>query len=300
MQLVPYCWEVALFFFLLKRFPRNHFERAHRGTLGTYRYPSMLWYFAPVFTWGPIAGGETVPFRFLPILSWKGRLLEVARMILQRTSFIDPLILLSLYKAKELSLVTNATKNMLPAFAAKKAFVDPDFFKIDQADFVLNPPDRKQDDSKLKILYVGKLVEWKGLMFVLKALQKLHGKMEYEFNLVGEGPDRPYFQAYASKHGLKVYFRGRMERKQLSSYYYNHDLFVSPDIHGRGSNTIAEAKMHQLPVLMLDVTDPDLLTGKQLNLVIDTQGKSCPEIVDVFSQTLLNYSKSKCKAWINA
>jgi glycosyltransferase involved in cell wall biosynthesis len=147
------------------------------------------------------------------------------------------------------------------------------------------------------MLYVGKLVEWKGLMFVLKALRKLHGKMAYEFNVVGDGADRPYFQAYASKHGLNVYFRGRMERKQLSAYYYNHDLFVSPDIHGRGSNTIAEAKLHRLPVLMLDVTDPDFLTGKQLNLVIDTQGKSCTQMVEDFSQTLLRYSKNKSHVW---
>lgn len=300
MQVVPYFWELAVFFFLLKRFSRHQFERAHRGTLGTYRYPSLLWYFAPIFTWGPIASGETVPFRFLPILSWKGRALEVARMILQRASFMDPLILLSLYKAKELRVVTNATKNMLPAFATKKAFVDLDFFKIDQDDFVLHPPDQRPDDPKLKLLYVGKLVEWKGLMFVLKALRKLHGQMDYEFNLVGEGPDRLYFQSYARKHGLNVYFRGRMARKALSPYYYSHDLFVSPDIHGRGSNTIVEAKMHGLPVLMLDRTDPDFLTGKDLNVVINTQGKSCGQIVAVFSQTLLNYTTNKSKVRIPA
>lgn len=294
MQVVPYVWELGLFIFLLKKYSKNHFERAHRGTIGTYRYPSLLWYFAPYFTWGPIASGETVPIRFLPILSWKGRLLEVARMILQRTSFIDPLILLSLYKAKELNVVTHATKRILPGFAAKKAYVDLNFFKIEPDDFVLNPPD-VTEDQQMRLLYVGKVVEWKGLMFALKALRNLHGKIDYEFNIVGDGPDRAYFQSFTRKHGLHVNFHGRMARKELSPFYYSHDLFVSPDIHGRGSNTIVEAKMHQLPVLMLDMTDPDLLTGKDLNILIDTRGKSCPQIVEAFSQTLLNFSKTKAK-----
>lgn len=292
MQAVPYVWELGVFFFLLKRYGKNHFDRAHRGTIGTYRYPSLLWYFAPCFTWGPIASGETVPLRFLAILSWKGRLMEVIRMIIQRTSFLDPLILFSLYKANELSVVTQATKDMLPRFASRKAYVDPAFFKIDPEDFELSSP-LQREDKTLKLLYVGKLVEWKGLMFVLKSLRKLHGSLKYEFNIVGDGPDRVYFQAYAQKHQLHVHFRSRVPRKELSQLYYSHDLFVSPDIHGRGSNTIVEAKMHQLPVLMLDITDPDLITGEELNVVINTRKKSCAQIIDTISHTLLSFSNAR-------
>jgi hypothetical protein len=61
-----------------------------------------------------------------------------------------------------------------------------------------------------------------------------------------------------------------------------------------------EAKMHRLPVLMLDVTDPDFLTGKELNMVIDTRGKSCGQIVEVFSQTLLNCTKNEFNIPITA
>ncbi len=296
MHPVPYIWEMCLFFFLLGKYSKNEFDRAHRSTVGSYRFPSFLWYFAPYFTWGPMASGETVPLRFLSVLSWKGRLLEIVRMIFQRTAFLDPFILIGLLKANEIGVATTATKNILPPFARKKSYVDLDFFKIDLSDFdQIDIANIKKDEACLKLLYVGKIVEWKGLMFVFRALKDFSTDTPYEFNIIGDGPDISFFQSYSIKHKLNVNFLGKKSRNELSHYYLTHDLFISPDIHGRGSNTIVEAKNHHLPVLMLDVTDPDGLTGKELNIIINTQNKKIADIIQSIKQSLINIGSDKKK-----
>lgn len=292
-QFVIYFWEIFLFFFLLKRYSRNHFDHAHRATVGSYRFPSFLWYFAPYFTWGPIASGEIVPIRFLSILSPQGRILELLRMVLQRSSLVDPFILLGLYKARQIGVATTATKNILPAFARKKAYLRPDYYTIDESDFTIDYSltDLK-DQRKLSLLYVGRLLEWKGVMFVLKALKQLHNRIDYVFTIIGDGPDCGVFEKYVHKHGLNVNFLGRKPRRELSSYYLTHHLFVSTDLHGRGSNTMVEAKMHNLPVLALDITDPDQLTGKELMVIINTRQQSVETIISRIAQTLLEIYKA--------
>ena len=286
-QIVPYCWEIGLFFFLLKRYKRNEFDLAHRATVGSYRFPSLLWYFSRQFTWGPMASGERVPFRLLPVLSWKGRVLEVTRMLVQNLILLDPLVLFSLYKANKITVVTSATKRILPGFARRKAFLI-DYLVVDAKDFTFDLPlDNHVDEHKLKLLYAGRILEWKGIMFALKALTQLRGKLDYEFNVVGDGPDRKFLQEYVRKHQLKVNFLGGKPRSELSTYYLTHHVFVGTDLHGRGSTTIVEAKMHKLPVLLLDISYPDEQTRKDLNIVIDTQRKSVNEVVESIANELL-------------
>ncbi|MCU0352493.1 MAG: glycosyltransferase [Cytophagales bacterium] len=293
-QIVVYLWEICLFFFLLKQYRRNQFDHAHRATVGSYRFPSFLWYFAPYFTWGPVASGETVPVRLLGILSMKGRVVELLRMLVQRSSLVDPFILLGLYKASEISVATTATLEILPAYARRKAFVRPGYYTIDKLDFTVDLSVARTDRrAKLSLLYVGRLLEWKGIMFVLKALRQLHNRIDYAFTVIGDGPDHGLFRRYAKKHGLNVDFLGKKPRRELSFYYLTHDLFVSPDLHGRGSNTMVEAKLHRLPVLALDITDPDCLTGEELMVIVNTKRKTVRAIVDQIVQVLLQSHNGK-------
>lgn len=287
-QIVPYIWELGLFFFLLKRYARNQFQHAHRGSVGSYRFPSLLWYFSPYFTWGPIASGEIVPIRFLSVFSWKGRIQEVLRLVLQHTSFVDPFVLSGLYKARKIGVATTATRNILPPFIRKKAYLQSGYYVVNKNDFQVDAWNyRTKEEGVLKLLFVGRLLEWKGIMLILKALRQLEGQINYEFTIIGDGPDKAVFQQYAEKYKLRVSFLGIKPRRDLSFYYSSHDLFVSMDMHGRGSFTMVEAKMHNLPVLALDITDPDKLTGEELMIIITTKQQSVKAIINQIAQVLL-------------
>jgi len=269
-NLYAYLWEISLFFYLLKRYNKNHFDNAQRVTFVAYKFPSFIWYFANKFTLGPIAGGERFPFSFLKVFSFKGKIKEIVRMLLQRISLLDPFILLTFYKASKIIAVTDDTKSILPRFARKKTIIEP-AISIDVNDFDLNKKEscNRVKESPIRLLYVGNLLEWKGIGLVLLALKDVE-RNKYDFSIVGSGPDEKIFKDYVVENNLKVNFLGQKTRKELSEFYLTHDLFVFPSLHDSGGMVVLEAKAHGLPVVVscfggpkMFVTDTDEIISER-------------------------------------
>ena len=87
-------------------------------------------------------------------------------MFMQRVSFLDPFVLLTLWKADELRAGNDATRVILPAFARKKCIVKKDFLTVSAEDFLLEEARAMVsiDPELLKIFHTAKLLEWKGKM----------------------------------------------------------------------------------------------------------------------------------------
>jgi glycosyltransferase involved in cell wall biosynthesis len=259
-QLYSYLWEVFSFFYLKKHFKKSEFDYAQRVTFVSYRFPSLLWFFAKEFTLGPVAGGERFPLSFLLTFTLKGKIKELLRMIAQRAALIDPLVLLTLYKSKKIIAVTEETKSILPKFAQKKTIIQP-AISIDINDFNIDPIIvQNREDNQIKLLYVGRLLEWKGLILALEALKSLPKELDYVFNIIGRGEDKTRLKNYAIKHSLNVNFLGHINRQELSNYYINHDLFIFPSLHDSGGMVILEAQAHGLNVLVSSFGGPKEFT----------------------------------------
>ena len=101
------------------------------------------------------------------------------------------------------------------------------------------PPVRKFSTSngvgkKLNILFVGRIEERKGLIYLLKAFKILNKKFSnLRLIIVGEGELKRDCQDYIRKNNLKkVYFEGEKTGKELPPYYKICDIFCSPAIFG--------------------------------------------------------------------
>ncbi|MDC0204490.1 glycosyltransferase family 4 protein [Flavobacteriales bacterium] len=261
-NLYSYLWEALLFFYLLKRYKRNHFDIAQRVTFVAYKFPSFIWYFAKKFTFGPIAGGERYPLSFLRVFSFKGKIKEITRMLLQRLSLLDPFILLTFHKASKIIAVTDDTKSILPRFARIKTIVEP-AISIDVNDFDVNNTERSKrvKENPIRLLYVGNLLELKGIKLILMALKDIK-RTEYDFNIVGSGPDEKRLKAYVQKNNLNVNFLGQKKRNELSEYYLSHDIFVFPSLHDSGGMVVLEAKAHGLPVVVSSFGGPKMFVNE--------------------------------------
>ncbi len=248
-QFYAYLWELLLFIFLLKRIKKKQFDVSQRVTFVSYRFPTLIWYFSREFIFGPVSGGERFPLNFLKIFSVKGKILEIIRLIARNISFIDPLVQLSIFKANKIIAVTEDTKSILPSYSKYKTVVQP-AISINEDDFDLNLKKKVISKSKkVKLLYVGRLLEWKGIKFILKAVKDISVD-KYEFNIIGSGKDKHIFENYVNRHKLNVNFLGQKSRNELSQYYFSHDLFVFPSLHDSGGMVVLEAKAHGLPVLV--------------------------------------------------
>jgi len=120
------------------------------------------------------------------------------------------------------------------------------------------PKLKKFSDRKINILFVGRIEERKGLIYLLKAFKILTQKLgggwvasNLRLIIVGEGELKKDCQNYVKENNLKeVYFEGAKTGKELVSYYNSCDIFCAPSIFGESFGLILlEAMACKKPVV---------------------------------------------------
>jgi rhamnosyl/mannosyltransferase len=103
------------------------------------------------------------------------------------------------------------------------------------------------------ILFVGRLVYYKGVDTLLDALTKCQGTLL----VAGDGPLQAQLQASAARHGLagRVHFLGLVDDDHLTDYYRAADIFVLPSRHKTEAFGLAqvEAMACGVPVISTDL-----------------------------------------------
>ena len=96
------------------------------------------------------------------------------------------------------------------------------------------PSLKKFSNDKINILFVGRIEERKGLIYLLKAYKILEKKFKnLRLIIIGEGDLKKECQNYARENNLKeVHFEGKITGGKLVSYYASCDIFCSPAIFG--------------------------------------------------------------------
>ncbi|PIP22726.1 MAG: hypothetical protein COZ91_02935 [Candidatus Nealsonbacteria bacterium CG_4_8_14_3_um_filter_39_7] len=89
-------------------------------------------------------------------------------------------------------------------------------------------------DKKINLLFVGRIEERKGLIYLLQAYKILSEKFNnLRLIIVGKGDLEKNCQEYVKENKLKeVYFEGEISGNNLASYYNTADIFCSPAVSG--------------------------------------------------------------------
>ena len=88
-------------------------------------------------------------------------------------------------------------------------------------------------EGKKVILYVGRLINLKGVNYLIESFAKLNKIMEnVVLVIVGEGKRKKELESLAHKLGIedKVYFTGNIDNHMLGGYYLLSNVFVLPSI----------------------------------------------------------------------
>src|SRR5207253_5642772 len=88
-------------------------------------------------------------------------------------------------------------------------------------------------DGKGPVLFVGRLVERKGVAHLIEAIARL-GSLGPRLEIVGEGPERPGLEALAERLGVadRVVFRGKIPPDELQASYARAAVCVLPSVPG--------------------------------------------------------------------
>ncbi len=98
-------------------------------------------------------------------------------------------------------------------------------------------------------LYVGRLIEHKGVDVLLHALARAHGTAaDRPLWVVGDGPARAELEAQAKQMGLDVRFVGFAARSELPGYWEKAAAIILPSTQGEGlPNALLEAMAAGVP-----------------------------------------------------
>ena len=114
------------------------------------------------------------------------------------------------------------------------------------------PKVKKYIDGKINILFLGRIEERKGLIYLLRAYKILNKKFDnLRLIVVGEGPLKPDCQKWVEKNKLKnVVFEKPISQKEVPSYYRTADIYCSPAIYGESFGIVLiEAMASGTPVV---------------------------------------------------
>ncbi len=129
--------------------------------------------------------------------------------------------------------------------------VDPSVFspRADNA-----PADAPKPSSRLRFLFVGRLCAEKALEVLLAALDLLRRErpsLDWEFVMVGDGPERSALDAQirALNLGGRVRIEGWIDRPRIPDFYRSADVFLLPSRFEGMPNVVLEAMASGLPVV---------------------------------------------------
>ncbi len=105
------------------------------------------------------------------------------------------------------------------------------------------------------ILYVGRLINQKGIFDLLKAFQILSGKQsDLGLLLIGSGEQEKQYKDFCLEYNLKnVFFAGFVHQEELPLYYAVADVFVLPTHSDPWGLVLNEAMACKLPIISSDV-----------------------------------------------
>ena len=132
--------------------------------------------------------------------------------------------------------------------------------------------DKKESLNKVrKLVYLGRLVPQKGLIFLFEAIECLIQNGEkLELHIIGEGPDREEMERYVCGNTLRdcVFFHGHIDNNLVLYELLNYDIFVLPSLYEGFATSTIEAMLVRLPVLVTISGGPDYF-------VDDSVGRLC-------------------------
>jgi glycosyltransferase involved in cell wall biosynthesis len=232
----------------------------HHITFGVFRHRSFMAFLDVPFIFGPVGGGETAPHRLRKTFPLRGYLIDGIRDVANWAVRIDPLMAAVYRRTATMLCKTRETLDCIPERYRDRCVVQAEV-GVDERGW--SPVRRRiRDDDDFRVLYVGRLVYWKGLHLGLMGFAKLlEAYPRARLTVVGSGPDEAWLRSLALQLGIDgaITWISWLERAAVMRIYPRQDAFLFPSLHDSSGNAVLEALSCGLPVICLDIGGPAVL-----------------------------------------
>ena len=240
------------------------FDLVHHITFGVFRHPSFMAFLGLPFVFGPVGGGESAPQPLRKTFPLRGYVIDLVRDIANWVVHVDPLMAAVFRRSAATLCKTGETLESIPRRFRDKCLVQVEL-GTDGGGPASTRHHRQRDDGGFRLLYVGRLVYWKGLHLGLMAFAKLlESHPRTTLTVVGKGPDGAWLRELAQRLGIgdAVNWIPNLEHAEVMQAYLRHDAFLFPSLHDSSGNVVLEALSSGLPVVCLDAGGPAVLVDQ--------------------------------------
>lgn len=264
------------------------FDRVHHVTFVSLRAPSFMGWLGIPFYFGPVSGGEAVPPALRRSMTRRARAFEFARDCANWLARFDPLMRTAFRQAQQIYLTSTDSLKLVPQKDLDKCEVR---LAVGLTLEQLGLSRRKLVGGRreLRCLYVGRLLEWKGLHLALMAMQRLHRQgIDVNLSIIGDGPAKASLQSLATQLGIasRISWRPWLPHERVQKQFHEHDLFLFPSLRDSGGMAVLEALAHGLPVVCTYLGGPGVIVNNRCGRVVVTENKCAHEIADELAACL--------------
>ncbi len=111
-----------------------------------------------------------------------------------------------------------------------------------------------EKNKGIELLFVSRLLEGKGLQYIIPELKKIQKEFSGDIHLsiVGDGPYRNELVNITKESGAEdlVSFHGTQSKEKLLTYYSSADIFILPSKSEGMPNVVLEAMAMELPIII--------------------------------------------------
>jgi glycosyltransferase involved in cell wall biosynthesis len=135
-------------------------------------------------------------------------------------------------------------------------------------------PDVPSDTHPLHIVFVGRLLPFKGVTMLLDAVKALN--FPVKLTIVGDGSERQNLQANTLNLGLteQVEFTGNLPLNEVSEIIKKAHVFCLPSVRESGGAVLLEAMAVARPVIAIDFGGPAEIVDDGVGVKLPATGKT--------------------------
>jgi glycosyltransferase involved in cell wall biosynthesis len=257
------CWQWGAYRRARLLVRQEQFDYVMHLTFGSIWLPSFMHRLGLPFIWGPLGGGEAVPFHLIRCLTPRGQIAQYLRYLLMRTSAVNPLLAGLLRRSQVILTRTADTARLIPARYRSKVRVVLETAMSEEL-LTLEPVLQDRSDSRqLQVVYTGRLVPFKHVEAALHAFARARARgADLRFVIVGDGPSRSSLESLAFRLAVDqhVFFRGSVSSHEVVQELARSHIYLFPSLREGGVWSLMEAMSVGLPVICIDASGMATIT----------------------------------------
>ncbi len=262
-------WQWGAYFYA-KRYlkkSKTQVHLAHHLNFGVSWIAPPAFLLRQRFVWGPIGGGDNVPWRFLKRMGLKSKIQEIIYHSINQLGKISPFSYMTRIKCDAVLFRTKSAEYALRLLGQTSAYTVSETATND-----LKERTPKKASKTVHAIAVGRMSYWKGFIFAVEGFHYfLKNGGEGILELFGEGTEMEEIASYIKKHQLEqqVFIRGFVPNVVIKQKMEEANIMLHPSFREGGSWAIMEAMSYGLPVICLNTSGPKDMVTESCGVLID-------------------------------